>query len=378
MASSSTQPRIDRLDSIQAFRGIAATAVVLHHACNELGIVRGQNLAERHWFFNTDIGSAGVDLFFIISGFIMVYTTQSKSTTASRFLLQRSIRIYPLYWLCSIVGILIYLSPWLQLYDEFRNHGIEYVKSFFLYPSFGAGAEQAMVRPRPLGQGWTLVYEMVFYGIFALALIFNRGRRATFASVGVVALWAGSHLLPSGVWRALLADSIILEFVFGMALAHLFVATTVQFSTATSRIFLGVSAAALLGAATIPVYLESVPRVIVFGIPCLLIAAGIVLNRRERQAPKWLLLLGDASYSLYLTHGLTMLLFRIGYSRSGAIRALPQPVYFVMLLLAVFPIGILCYLLFERPVTQFLKDRIVPSRAAKIVAKPHVTPTPVG
>lgn len=359
---STVKPGKERIDSIQVFRGIAATAVILHHAFNELSIVRGQDLASRHQIFNTDLGSAGVDLFFIISGFIMVYTTTNASATASRFLLQRSIRIYPLYWICSIVGILIYLSPWLQYYDEFKNHSIEYVKSFFLYPSFGAGSESLLVRPRPLGQGWTLVYEMVFYGVFASALFIRRQQRALIASIGLVSLWLIGRVLPSSVWQSLLSDSVMLEFILGIAVAYFFTTKRIHLSRSTSIALFVLGMSALLVAAFIPGFIAANPRLVIFGLPCCAIAASVVLGPSQREAPRWLMFLGDASYSLYLTHGLTMALFRIGYSRLALIRTLPQPLYYILLLATVFPVGIVTYLCIEKPVTSFLKSRLARTR----------------
>lgn len=165
----------------------------------------------------------------------------------------------------------------------------------------------------------------------------------------------------------------MLEFVLGMAVAYAFTNGKVELSPATSRWIAFIGIASLTVSALIPDFIGSYPRLLIFGIPCGLIAAAVVLRAREFSAPRWLMTLGDASYSLYLTHGLTMLLFRIGYTRLAFIRALPRPAYYFALLVAVFPIGLATFYCIEKPVTAFLKSRLTGSRRS-VPSVTHAAP----
>src|ERR1041384_6244035 len=102
------------IEVLQVFRGIAATAVVFHHAADEVGKIPAVAAGARafhigHWI-NTDVGAVGVDLFFVISGFIMSYTARRGGLREARdFMVRRLVRIYPLYWACSLIMIAVLL-----------------------------------------------------------------------------------------------------------------------------------------------------------------------------------------------------------------------------------------------------------------------------
>src|ERR1700730_5517211 len=139
---------------VQVLRAAAATLVVVFHIGRMIEIKTGLDIGS--W---THAGPAGVDLFFVISGFIMVYT-MPKDFSAWRFLLRRIIRIAPLYWILTIAYLaLVILTA--------RRHipTTDIVASFFFLP---ARDENGMIYP-PIGQGWTLAYEMFFYVALACA-----------------------------------------------------------------------------------------------------------------------------------------------------------------------------------------------------------------
>src|SRR6185312_3711833 len=124
------------LEVIQDFRGVAAIAVVLHHASREIQDLPEFARQTRPFFmeqiFNADVGAFGVDLFFVISGFIMSYTARRGGWPQARsFLLRRAIRIYPLYWLCSLIMIGVLASRWVQ---GFHAKPLALFQSFVLYP----------------------------------------------------------------------------------------------------------------------------------------------------------------------------------------------------------------------------------------------------
>jgi len=116
-----------------------------------------------------NFGMAGVDIFFVISGFIMVYVTHKWTAGAAKhipeFLSSRALRIYPLYWIVSLPLLGLYLlRPDLVFSASVWNEP-NLLKSFLLWPD---------VAYPLLEIGWTLIHEMSFYLIFALILIAPR------------------------------------------------------------------------------------------------------------------------------------------------------------------------------------------------------------
>jgi peptidoglycan/LPS O-acetylase OafA/YrhL len=151
------------LDSIQCLRGFAAVAVAFHHASDQIeSYLPFQNGSKIFWverLFNTDVGAIGVDIFFLISGFIMAYTTHLKpETTPGQFLKRRFVRIYPLYWFFSFVVIGLQLTPWIGWHEVSAGAA---VKAFVLYPEFVHYSGMTVIRPVFLPQGWTLIYEVL-------------------------------------------------------------------------------------------------------------------------------------------------------------------------------------------------------------------------
>jgi peptidoglycan/LPS O-acetylase OafA/YrhL len=168
-----------KLESIQILRGIAAMLVVFYHArAWELQLITEAGGAEMPWmgglFTN---GYAGVDLFFVISGFIMVYVTGKTppgGKSAGAFLFARALRIYPIWWIfAGLMTVYMLLVHGGAGVDAAGAHAISrseplipyLVKSFLLLPQ----SEHPI-----LGVGWTLVHEMYFYVVFAGMLMVPR------------------------------------------------------------------------------------------------------------------------------------------------------------------------------------------------------------
>lgn len=147
--------RVKVIFSIQSLRALAALAVVVVHAADGAAA----NSGNRHFGEVASIGAAGVDVFFVISGFIMYVTACSRPITPQRFLLDRFSRIVPLYWVATFLLMAVLVVGKAPIPD------IRYLlASLALVP----------VDPLPyLGVGWTLVYEMFFYALLAAALIWR-------------------------------------------------------------------------------------------------------------------------------------------------------------------------------------------------------------
>lgn len=157
------------LDGLQALRGIAAMMVVVDHAM--LAVIPYDPHFGPLLDFAGTIGKMGVNLFFVISGFIMMYTTEpiTARTPGRRladFTWKRLTRLVPLYWLATLLMIAI------GAMEGFHYTHLHILTSFTFLPNFEDAVDPRMT---PIvGVGWTITYEMLFYGIFGLCLLFPR------------------------------------------------------------------------------------------------------------------------------------------------------------------------------------------------------------
>jgi exopolysaccharide production protein ExoZ len=291
------------LDSIQYIRGIAACAVVVSHAARAFTIYRpaGTNVSYPLIFNNPSLNdylAIGVDLFFVVSGFIMVHVSEqyvSGKRSPSEFLFRRIWRIFPLYWIVTIYLCLPALQSLLRAEvpsDEFSAAHI--VGSLLLWPSYNS---KGLVMPI-LGVGWTLSYEMLFYFCFYLSLkISPRSLLAPLLSLLVLAYLTGLSLPGDGAPAAFLSNPIMFEFIYGALLAQLY--RTRRLGRLNGPVLLLSAVLAMILAYAFPG--DSPYRVLTWGLPAALsVAAAVRLSDGFRV--KLLTALGDASYSIYLVH----------------------------------------------------------------------------
>lgn len=266
--------------SLQALRFVAALMVVFLHAVQSAARISGFGVISYEFAL---IGSAGVDIFFVISGVIMA--TVAPGRTAAEFTRARVLRIMPIYLLCSIPAITIMAAgPGLGWRDILATG--------LLWP-----ATDKMVAPA-LGVAWTLCFEMLFYAAVALVLFDRRWLYALLATfVGAFLLrWAGPVF-------QFLGNPIILEFMAGVVIARI---GKVRWGLA--MLPLGVAALLLAAWLTIipnghtELFLtgeQNLQRVAVLGIPALLTVYGTMHIHAQQSVWTYL---GGASYSLYLVH----------------------------------------------------------------------------
>ncbi len=358
-----------RLDLVQAMRALAALMVAVHHTRHELaalGLAGGAAPALPWW--------AGVDVFFVISGFIMVHATgpaYDGPGGRARFLAHRIARVVPLYWLVTLAFAAIALAVPRVLGDGGAALTPESVAASLLF--------WPMARPDgsvlPLyGLGWTLNYEMFFYAVFALGL--GRGRGATVALAGaalgglvLAGLLAGPLPLPFGFW----ADPIVLEFLFGAGLG-LLRGTGFRLGGA------GRIALALAGVAALAMLATGEPgplRPFLAGVPASLLVAAAALGRGEgaRRPPAPLVaplaVLGDASYALYLVHPFALRAIREGVARLGLGPTLGAAGTGALMLAASVAAALLVYRLVERPLTRRLRAVLDGTGRRKACAPPR-------
>jgi peptidoglycan/LPS O-acetylase OafA/YrhL len=268
--------------AVQAARGIAALLVVVHHA------------AEKGWILSAGAlisfpaGAIGVDVFFMISGFIIYHVTIDKGDRRRAFITKRAVRIFPMYWALSLVALAVFLvSPGLVNSNAVRS--TDPVGSFLLYPTG---------RPFLLNNGWTLTYELLFYALWCL-IAMPRPSSRTVAWCGVflisASLLSGISLLPYEVFNF----SLLLEFAVGMALAAMFKAGHLRTMPVLGSILLlcGLVSAVLFSSG-----IHSAYRGFIMAPPALLIFMGALLVGRFWTRLPSMSRIGDSSYSLYLFH----------------------------------------------------------------------------
>lgn len=352
--------------STQTLRAIAAVAVVCMHIPQDL---RMRGYGELPPF---EVGAFGVDLFFVISGFIMVYASRhlfAREGAGLAFILRRAARIVPTYWL--VTSVLLFLS---------RRHILagpgdawQHIAASYLFIPYPRPSDGLILPLLPLG--WTLNYEMFFYAVFAIALLLRRVAAIATVSVLFVALAvAGATLSLSDPLR-FWTDSIILEFVFGMLLAEAYIR---GFRLPRVAAMLAIAA----GIAGAMLYDPAVPssvalRAIGWGLPAAAVFAGVVVSVPWGIGSNALLHgLGAASYSLYLTHGVVFVYMGSYFRRLGLPASSPPLLTAMLWLAASLLVAAVVYLAFERPLTRFLQRHIRRRWAAS--RSPPLEPPPRG
>jgi peptidoglycan/LPS O-acetylase OafA/YrhL len=247
----------------------------------------------------TDAGNAGVDLFFVISGFIMVFTTGRKPLGPLAFLGARVRRIVPLYWTVTLAVFLVALvAPRLTQNTEADLPHL--IGSLLFLPVQRA---DGTLRPTVF-VGWTLNFEMAFYVLFALGLMARRRWLGVAATVGaLVAAVAGGWIAkPSAPALGFYTTPMILEFGLGMLLGLAWPRLRLPEGPSWPP-----AAAALAGFGLIlaaPSLWPHADRLFAFGLPAaLVVAAALALERRGLSLDwPWVQALGAASYAIYLSH----------------------------------------------------------------------------
>jgi len=305
-----------RLESIQALRGVAALLVLFFHMTEFQRQMAEGNAADIALVSSIwDRGWAGVDLFFIISGFIMVYVTRQSGrgfADVRSFMVARLTRIYPLWWVCAgIMSVYFWITYGMPAApDRVANSSEAFsyaTKSFLLIP-------QAV--PPMLGLGWTLIHEMFFYIIFAGLLFLPRKFLPWALGVWALVTLVGSQFITPAAYARdffeLAASPLSLEFIAGGFAGYCVIKGNLF---APKPLFIIGAILVCLGmfffpAINIGTYTTS--RVAVFALPFLLLTYGWVCCELKGTlgVPKWLSRLGDWSYSLYLTHYIVLVTLR--------------------------------------------------------------------
>jgi len=321
--------------SIQYLRGFAAFGVLAFHAAERAG-----------WSFG--VGAAGVDVFFVISGFIMWVVTCRKTPSPGDFLVRRIQRIVPLYWGLTLgVAAAAMLVP--AAFPAMSPTAGHVLKSLLFVPYRDAGGYIAPL----IVPGWTLNYEMFFYLLFAAGLLAPGRIRPFVVTAALAALVALRPLgdTQNALWSTY-TNPLLLEFGAGIWLGKAWSQGRLPGRALGWTLIVaglaGFTAVTLAGIDVEPV------RVLVWGLPALALVAGAVSLEQAGPLAHWwpLRALGDASYSVYLIHGLAIsaearILRMVGLEA-------PVPVFLGSIAAGV-ALGLLAYQLFEKPLMRLFR-----------------------
>lgn len=297
-------PSNSRIASIQVLRGLAAVMVVFYHLMFSEQLMSAPEDCLLSPLLKT--GAAGVDLFFVISGFIMVTVTRKKfgaPGAVPEFLYSRFSRVYPVYWLFTL-AILALAAVKPSLLNIPIGAPLKILQSFLLYPQ-----EHFPI----LKVGWTLVHEIYFYLVFTVFLFWPARILPRGLALWAAAILAASALLwtrppaPAGL-PDIVINPLTFEFIMGCLIAIFLQKPT----SLPGWIPLVAGLAGLICASSVSHHIvsfladlrENWFRVAVYGIPSAFILYGAVALEKKQGKVflSWLQPLGDASYSLYLVH----------------------------------------------------------------------------
>lgn len=301
-----------KLKSLEVLRVVAALLVVFAHQPRiDIPVVE--------WFFGSKLfsGAIGVDIFFIISGFVIASTTKNLGggrKGALEFLSKRIVRIFPLYWFMTILAF----GPleWDRSY---------FIKSLVLFPDSSHGFNPA------INVAWSLQYEIYFYLIFTIGILIKRRTSTTIfiLTMSVFACYKFGYYFGT---------PIVLEFLFGVCLWHLLEKHSITFNKVRKKyliIGLFVSSALLLFvsighdsnltsfANTIVPRIEInygsllLPRYLIWGLPAALLVLSALLLEKFLTWRFWIL--GKYTYSMYLWQGFPIPITTTVFSKSSAL-----------------------------------------------------------
>lgn len=351
------------LRGIQFLRAFAAVAVVYYHSVDVGGV-----------FGFPSTGAWGVDVFFVISGFIIGTITVKDS---SHFFRRRVFRVVPLYWIATFAWI----TATLMVPERVNT---TYVDALGLFKSLFFIPYQMPLRDGPiLYLGWTLNYEMFFYVVVAVMLVLLRrnARRALFGTVIVIGAFAASgFLFPSSNFvLSYYQNPLLLEFLGGVLLAFVYRrwlrarggalgADPLARKSPAAHAALYAIAGLLAIAALVWLVVHDLHfgprydgyRVLAYGVPSVvLVAASLALEPliRDGRVTRALIAAGDGSYAIYLFHQF-ILLFISQVLLASVIATAGVPLRIAILLctiLAVILVSIGVDRWIDRPIQRLLK-----------------------
>ena len=323
------------LYGIQYLRAFAATAVVVFHAAERTGL-----------HFN--IGAAGVDVFFVVSGFIMMVISARRPLKPLSFLRDRLLRIAPSYWLVTMIMI---AGAAVGLFPNLIIEPLHAIGSFLFIPV-----------PSPNGghlwpvlvQGWTLNYEIFFYLVFAAVLLASARQQLPLLTGSLLLLVAlSSFAAEPNLLVRFYTNPLVLEFAAGACLAQLWLKGMLP----PKVIGLTMIVIAIGGFAAIEILRLGFDAWSCGPLAALLLA-GVLAQEKAGWLPSLPILtyLGDASYSIYLWHTLALAVV----VKAGLHLSVPPVLIAAVGTFAGVFVGVVAYEMVEKPIQRFVRRRRLP------------------
>ena len=345
-----------KIENIQAIRGIATLFVVFYHIMNTEHKFADSNTILPSFL---TIFSSGVDLFFVISGFVIVTVTRGKFESfieMLKFMYHRVTRVYSLYWIYTGLLMVYFILP-PEMFA--RSHkDVDIFRSFFLLPQMNLPL---------LVVAWTIVHEMYFYSTFAIFLLFSEKNLIKLLAVWsffIVVVYFIFHQIPENSIAPtikIVTHPLTFEFIGGCVIAKLiFTGTRVRgFTFFIIGVFLLLTNYLLAG----DVPMDRWSRLFFFGIPSLLIIYGVIVVELDSNTkfPDYLKFLGDASYSIYLSHYIVLPIIgrlwpiTIKWCHIDNAGYFDNVVAILVMIIAVLVTGILSYKYLEKPMLLYTR-----------------------
>jgi len=344
-------PRL-QLQSIEAARGIAALLVILYHAERHLRLRLFPTGGLFQW------GHAGVDFFFVLSGFLILtvhHADLGNPARLSRYVQRRFSRIYPFYWLV-LAGtfVLNAISP------KPETHSLlEWLSAVLLLPGHPISVH---------GTAWTLQNEILFYSVFALMIVSRRIGGFCLCIWGFASVAALTITVDKNA-TALLCDFNV-EFFFGMGAALWCLRRSVPRPALVLACgviaFIGISITEIAGHLSAQAGLAR----LLYGSASTCILLGLVECERRGtvRIARPFGILGAASYALYLTHIAVFDVVHKLYKISGAVGHVPAAILYVVMVAIAIGCGVLLSRLVEHPVISFSRTRFAARRPEGLAA----------
>lgn len=350
-----------RINILQGLRTYAALPVVLFHTGFTL---QGVN----------KIGVFGVHMFFLLSGYIMAHIC---ATDRHAFMRRRLIRIIPSYWTLTLVLYAI-AAKFPHLMNATQAVPVELFKSLFFVPF---QKSNGLYQPI-LFVGWTVNYEMYFYMALGLALLIAPRRPMVLTSVLLLGI-AGfcSFFAASNAIARFYSDPVILEFIFGLLAYYCVTAIPEAARTRGRYLWATIVLASLILLPVIEAFnlLPSLPFVVRFGpLSFLLITASCLLAMAGSDLRAGLIvLIGDASYTLYLTHPYTVMAIDRIVARRLPWLHVATPLGCAVAMTVAVASSIAIYLYIEKPMLRYLTKKFCGRLRGVHVAAPKPAEQPV-
>ncbi|HYF03915.1 MAG TPA: acyltransferase [Patescibacteria group bacterium] len=339
--------------SLQLYRGVAAFLVVLYHSTPEL---------QRTFFKNAFVsGYTGVQFFFVLSGFIIYFIHSRDLSHPERiktYLLKRFIRVYPIYWiLLAVALVMIFISS--EFAGSHKRTLSVIVQSFLLFPQENWPVIDA---------SWTLCYEIIFYLLFALAMWLGKRFAIIFSILWTLAILAFNSAVELQFPYKFIFNPLNLYFLLGCISAHIVMTRKIerawQYIGAGTVIFLGAGAYISITLTQTPMLAEAVCGVASF---LLIIGGAGYESFKNVKIPAAFLIIGNSSYSLYLSHGFTIKAYRIITAKLGIAPILPPLLNALLMISLCVIVGIIIFRYLEIPVSNFCKNKLLPTSRARII-----------